>query len=478
MKNPLKEVTSRSQKVNYFERRKKFVPGTNESYFIFCRRNGFKETNNKSIISLKKERKVYIEQSKKDRRNLLNSKLENSSKEKKRLKKINKETIKEILSEDTYFFKNSGLGRVYKSLKEDNLEEVFIDLLMVFKNQWTKLNKKQELSFKYIGHKPIVWQVLANLTRVQSEWIRDLDSFNQKGHNVQKKLFELVEHLLVRHSVPKGLFALMTKNDSSSLNYFVKVAKGDSPKTAIPSSINIPKKKASVLIKKLYRYEWQEAIRRTQWEWIGVEKRLQDALWSVADFREEASEELKKEYVLFISKQAMLNTDVVGPLWDYIKQCSAEAIQAGQSYSLKGRSIFNLIDSMDAWHRELYETSDLKNNFTWDASEYSSYEEKRKKDDIEYSIYIRELTSKALLSKEGRKQKHCVGSYARSCKGGNTSIWSLREEIAGNVDILATIEVRNGAVVQAKASCNKAISSQARAIMSRWASKNGLDIRV
>ena len=478
MKNPLKEVTSKVQSTNYFERRKKFVPGTNEVYFSFCRKNGLGQTNRKSIVALKKERKLYIEQSVRTKEKALEDKLEKASREKKKMKKISRSTIKEILSNESLSYRMSHLAKTYKNLCDEHLGEVFIDLIMIFKNQWAKLNKKEDLFFKYAGRRPLVWTVLENLARVQGDWIRPLEDFDKKGHNVHKRLLELVEHLLVKNNIPKGIHSLMVSDKSEAINYFVKVAGGSSPKTGIPSLIGIPKSKASLLMRKLSRYEWAEAVRRTQWDWMRIEKRLQETLWRIADFREEGAEDDKKEFVNFIAQQGMLNMDVVGPLWDFVRHAKAEARQAGRDYTLKGRSIFNLIDSMDAWHRELYESSDMKNNFTWDPSDYSPYEEIRKKDDVEYKIYVRELTSKALLSKEGRKQKHCVGSYARSCKGGNTSIWSLREEIAGNVDILATIEVRNGTIVQAKAACNKRISTQARAIMERWASKNALDVRV
>ena len=201
MKNPLKEVKTKAKRVNFFERRKKFVPGTDDVYFDFCRKNGLEQTNQKSIVALKKERKLYVEQSKKSKAKILSDKLEEASQEKKKLKKVSRETIKEILSNESLKYRMSHLAKTYEALCKEHLGEVFIDLVMVFKNQWLKLNKKEGLYFKYSGRRPLVWTVLENLARVQGDWIRPLSGFDKKGHNVHKRLFELVEYLLVKNPV-------------------------------------------------------------------------------------------------------------------------------------------------------------------------------------------------------------------------------------------------------------------------------------
>ena len=52
---------------------------------------------------------------------------------------------------------------------------------------------------------------------------------------------------------------------------------------------------------------------------------------------------------------------------------------------------------------------------------------------------IRELCSNAELSAEGKSLHHCVLSYAKSCRNGSTSVWSLSVRTAGKREPILTI---------------------------------------
>jgi hypothetical protein len=87
------------------------------------------------------------------------------------------------------------------------------------------------------------------------------------------------------------------------------------------------------------------------------------------------------------------------------------------------------------------------------------------------------LSTKALTA-EGRKMKHCVASYARSCASGACSIWTLEvETFEGRAKVL-TIEVRNGArlIGQARGKCNRLPGAKHRGMLRRWADNAGLTL--
>jgi hypothetical protein len=74
-------------------------------------------------------------------------------------------------------------------------------------------------------------------------------------------------------------------------------------------------------------------------------------------------------------------------------------------------------------------------------------------------IEIDEFTFVALrsgrqLMLEGRRMKHCVGSYIRDVMKGFSRIYSVRIEAKR----VATIEFRDGRLAQAKGPCNRPVS--------------------
>ena len=101
------------------------------------------------------------------------------------------------------------------------------------------------------------------------------------------------------------------------------------------------------------------------------------------------------------------------------------------------------------------------------------------KDDNEFitkEVKIEELTSSNELRKEGRQMNHCVASYARSCKNGVCSIFSLKvkEFNASNLKSKATIEVRNKQTVQIRAKHNLKVSDGDMNYINIWKKENGI----
>jgi hypothetical protein len=90
-----------------------------------------------------------------------------------------------------------------------------------------------------------------------------------------------------------------------------------------------------------------------------------------------------------------------------------------------------------------------------------------------------ELLSLQDLVSEGRALQHCVATYDRACSKRSTAIFSIRtEDIIGNVERWGTIEVHlhTSRVVQAKAKRNTQLKPSARAILEKWAYREGLTI--
>jgi hypothetical protein len=101
---------------------------------------------------------------------------------------------------------------------------------------------------------------------------------------------------------------------------------------------------------------------------------------------------------------------------------------------------------------------------------------------------IQELLTSKEVTEEGKAMHHCVGSYARSCAKGHTSVWSMQVEDTrtGACRRVMTISVQNARklITQARGRCNRLPGArhtglrlnQAPVILQQWAQQEGLTV--
>lgn len=91
---------------------------------------------------------------------------------------------------------------------------------------------------------------------------------------------------------------------------------------------------------------------------------------------------------------------------------------------------------------------------------------------------IRELTSPAELTEEGRDMAHCVGGYSWYCRRGISSIFSMKSSLIGeaNFDREITIEVlrKSRRLIQAKAWRNRLPHHYSRRVLLDWCRQNSI----
>ena len=67
---------------------------------------------------------------------------------------------------------------------------------------------------------------------------------------------------------------------------------------------------------------------------------------------------------------------------------------------------------------------------------------------------------------------HCVVTYGPACRAGRCSIWTVEVQDrrpGARVRPMLTVEVREGAIVQARGRANAAPRRKALAVLRRWA---------
>lgn len=181
-------------------------------------------------------------------------------------------------------------------------------------------------------------------------------------------------------------------------------------------------------------------------------------------------------------------------LSDYLAHCR----QQNARYGLKGRTLASLSRKMHAWHRDLYaiqriEAARLRAERVrarggvllpqapaggnWpgamiaDWSWTTSNKDRSKREEY----VMTQLRTAAALVSESAAMRHCVASYAQKCIGGRSSIWSLRQRVAGDMRRLLTIELdQRHRIVQVRGLANRPARADEMKILERWAKARGI----
>jgi hypothetical protein len=190
-------------------------------------------------------------------------------------------------------------------------------------------------------------------------------------------------------------------------------------------------------------------------------------------------EEYWEGVLRFFVNQPLLPHGELGPIVDFL---------AHERLPIKGRSCSSLLRRVREWHRALGRIAAANvswarapiRDFTW-LEKRRAAQARRPDDeplDEDRTWTITELCSARALVLEGRAMRHCVATYVRDCVQGRSSIWSLQAEIRGIRTRVVTLEVdpRAGRLVQARRSRNGSPSPAERAIVRRWAEREGLII--
>jgi hypothetical protein len=89
---------------------------------------------------------------------------------------------------------------------------------------------------------------------------------------------------------------------------------------------------------------------------------------------------------------------------------------------------------------------------------------------------LRELLTSRELFLEGQALHHYVATYARSCAGRQTTIWSLQVDTSRGLNRSLTVEVdpEDRLIRQARGKGNRLPRAAERAVLEYWAAREGL----
>lgn len=335
---------------------------------------------------------------------------------------------------------------------------------------------------------------LIALARHRTDWIRPLDEWKPRSHNVRNQFASLVRHLLARYPIPAFMDAAWFKGESLNANqqrqWFIHLGRGENIRTAdLPLAYT--KRMSHHFMQAPGGLTVEAALRWGQIHALGGNAALVQAVVATDLGKGFQHDEFWATVLQFFIANPMLDRSHVGPIVDYIQHLkfkSGDTVivhgrierqpPAQPNFTMKGRTAEALLRQVERWHEILAKKDQPRAE--WLASGISGFEfiEGSEKGENLRVWTLTELLSSKALTAEGRAMKHCVASYARSCAYGATSIWALEvESIEGRRKVL-TVEVnrRTRTICQARGKCNVAPGEKHRGILRRWAEQAQLTL--
>lgn len=314
---------------------------------------------------------------------------------------------------------------------------------------------------------------------------RTLKNWKPQGKSANSLFQSLASHFLAKYPMPPFLWSVFF--DEQGPNYTKTVAAvrhlaaGGSMKAFLKShTYDFPVPLTTKMIHDFIRspadFTFMKAMRAAQVKNLGGTVRLRDALlgtnWGKY-IGSSANEAFWQSAVQWFGQQALLDPTKVQPMCDFIQHQKLQ----DENYSLKGRTALTVIRGMEQWHHELARTrpdAKYKGQLTYKPSGYKEATFDFSQPDStppKKEIWrFREILTAKELFDEGKRQSHCVGSYAWSIEQGRISIWTLtKEDDTGNWAML-TLEVVNqtGQIVQARGRFNRLPTPVENQMMNRW----------
>ncbi|HTE11418.1 MAG TPA: PcfJ domain-containing protein [Chitinophagaceae bacterium] len=383
----------------------------------------------------------------------------------KRFKKFDEVILQLYLNKDlSLFFADRRIWKVNQcfetlSTKNKAIDRAILKNVFVYLDKWSLLVSEEARI-----------QAVYNMVQFRAYWRKDILEWKPVSTQAEMQINELAFYLFCQYKVPGFLYkAFYEKTNMQFINWFIHIGTGKRVKDVKDIPFAFTQKMGHWFLQAPARLSIAEALRWAQVKGLHGDNKLAERIaYSWMGNKPYWDEDFWEGFIRILVNGGIFNHEKLTELIDYVREVKRE----NSAYNLKGRTLQSLLRQSDEWHnRNLY----IKGNQIWNTCGIDGFKVEKKSE----SVILEELTGSKLLSDEGRKMRHCVGSYTHLCVTGKTAIFSLRKYSVGILtDTLATVEVSlvTKRVVQAKAKMNRKISDEARKYVDVWAHKNDLSV--
>lgn len=323
--------------------------------------------------------------------------------------------------------------------------------------------------------------------RMKGPYQREPRTWEPRGKGRETLFRSLAEHLYAKYPMAPFVWSVFFERETNLRDRLIalveSLAAGNSFIEEVKTGglpIPLTRKMCHEVLQSSSDVKFLEAVRRVQVRTSGGDDRLWKAWIRTNPGRSLLSEKDEAFWATalhWLAQNPMLDRTQVGPMADYIQFRRNE----DPEFSMKGRSAPALYEAMQFWHGDLQRAKASAGQIFM-PSGFRGFEldnTRQTSKGLLVEIWrISEILSGKALAAEGRSNRHCVYSYARSIENQTTSIWSMtREDNTGNWHAV-TIEVRNTSrsIVQVRGICNRPATGPEANVLSQWAESNQLKV--
>ena len=343
---------------------------------------------------------------------------------------------------------------------DEKIKKDFEDLFIYLNNVRTKFIKDKD----YVSGLKIIIQL-------RDEWVRDPKTWKPNSHNMHKQFSSFLAHVFCKYPAPVFLEKAFYQGCNNRIDYchwFIELGSGVSVKKIVSS---FTKKQAYFWLNTPEKYTIPNSFFYALVMARGGTEKLFETLVQTRIYYF-FDNEFKTSVVDFFVRHTMFDYDQISSIIDYIAFRKEES----EHFTLKGRSALSLLEKSSTWHQHIrHEKRKTLGCNHWEPTRYKQHTESRGKAPNNITYSIRELLTVKDLIKEGRALRHCVASYAHSCRKRMCSIWSFHKVSGCEETKLITIEVhKDGQIGQMQGRAQRAIHRWELEIIRNWVNANDL----
>lgn len=334
--------------------------------------------------------------------------------------------------------------------------------------------------------------IILHAHRLRRAWLRPIEAWNRRTRDPGVACRDLLWHLFQHYPTPPSLWNAWFRRDAAGVTYrdwFVRAGRGESLRNRM-GPIRMSRRVAHYFSEAPVGITIERAIRWSQARALGVEPWLaetfartqagerfdQDPFWTdvlrwLAMNPPRRNEDIHA-FVNYLGRQRFVEQEIVQP-----DGTRTTAPPPQPNLTMRGRTIESI-------HREIAREGRARQQAaviheTWKPSGVRGFTWTRDGEPrTRVTWTLREITTLADLTQEGRSMRHCVVDYADWCTEGRSSIWTLSRSVGTRAERMQTLEVNNRtkAIDQCLGRFNREPSEEIRWVVRRWARREGLTL--
>jgi hypothetical protein len=347
-------------------------------------------------------------------------------------------------------------------------------------------------SFKYGTASVPAAAALFKIHSRKGQWLRPLADWKKQSHNTERQFGSLLRHLFAKYPVPAFMdqaWSLDSKASYAYRDWYIHIGAGKNIRTAKKLPFPLTKLMAHHFLEAPASFTIENALRWGQIHGLGGDRTLARAVIGSRFGNYFQNDDFWVSLFRFFIANPMLDRTHFGPIADYLYAQKFERREVMNAEGgmdvipppqpnlvMRVRTPDTLLAQVERWHRVLGQTRGFE-NVHFKPSGFKPLEIKTGNKDDESAWRFRELRSTAELVEEGKKMRHCVSTYARSCATGHCSIWTMELNSRMGTDKRQTIEVsKSGEIVQCRGRQNRLPTVGELDMVRKWANHAGLKI--